>query len=497
MGINQKTVGDWSGGVTERLNAADFTDRQSAVVAGLVLESETELRTQWAMQTVLAGSYTDVAVLDGLCVLKDAAGAFWWFALPADGAASPLGVPTLTQVGAFSEPSLRMAGTVPYRAVGTPGWVNALMLNGSETGSDVRLLWNNGGTLQADTLSEQYPPNTSVSGCPKANVAATWGDFIVLGDVEWLADDSLGFSSGNAVRFPHGLWFSQPGKVDRWDTIDTEFVAQRGDDNAILDLVATERGLIVVTAAGVWMLRGNPNDHWFEEVRPGIAPTAAGASAQWSLTGGVVFADDLGRVWHVTGDDFVRLDDPLLPCDGDGAVVADFGEHLLVSRGGRLWAFRGFRGDGAWTELVLPGSAPTAMVADDLSVYMLCDGDVVRFTRGLDAERGMLDGAESLTFTLGSRTFSLGAHLRGFWHRWGLRAQGPGTLTYAASRDEPALAVGTDFPVLAAPAAVAERAMWPFPAHGPSDEASFVAHFTGDVRVESLTSWSHGGREER
>lgn len=82
-----------------------------------------------------------------------------------------------------------------------------------------------------------------------------------------------------------------------------------------------------------------------------------------------------------------------------------------------------------------------------------------------------------------------------FWHRYGVRANGPGSLIAARSYPS-ADSNGISYDVLANEE-LNENKLHTFPAHGPSVEAMFEFEFEGDVTPEHVTMAFHAGRAER
>ena len=349
---------------------------------------------------------------------------------------------------------------------------------------------------------EAFVPSTDIrrgqpNSMPKAGVAGTWGDFTVLGDVAWKANPSEPLSVNNSARFPHALWYSEPGKTDEWDDLEVEFMGQTRGDNRVVGMFPVEQGMLVATTSSIVMLRGTPDNHDQETVRQSVGPHHRNAVDWWPLPGVVVWVDQHGHVWQTNGEEWGRLDIPLPPQDGVdfGNRLAVGDQYLLVRRGGRTFALLvSDSGEGGWTELDVP--AGTSWWHWRRAWWATVPGDGVRRFAPLLEERGLRDGEPDVVQRLASRTLSSGrGHERAVWHRFGLKLQG-GRMEEASSRVGPWLTGG---PSLVWPGPemgdVRDLAVWP--AHGPSREASFGWELSGDATVEGATVWVHQGRGER
>lgn len=484
---------DFSGGMVAREASTDFSERQWARLKGVVLESESTLRSQWAWQKV-------GAPLTGLVDLAEMDGRLW--AITSAGAVSQMMAPANTAVNATTKTAAWAAvlgGTSGLRFIGKMaqpdpagvGFYQSLILNDQATTAPKRA-HAKGGTPTIEAFTYPFPTGpTQKPGMPPASIATTWGDYLVLGDIQWLKSEASGFSSTNAARYPHGLWFSQPGEMDSWDTIDVEFMGVfKGavTDVAVHSLVTVEAGMLVVTGAGVFMLRGNAFQHDYEELRVGVGTSGPGAATYWPHTGAACWVNSLGEVWTTNGSEFVRLDEPLGADRTAGTYDATvgFGEFLLAYRDQRLFAFRAFAQGGAWTELVAPADLRGFLPVGDQLYAFDGAGQVWRINRTLEAERGRLDGAE-VEVHVGTRTLEAGdGHGKALWHRFGVRVDaGPagGRIAKALVRPGPVLADGPAMTVTL-DRKLGDRDAVAVPGHGPSVEASVEWVFTGDVSVE-------------
>lgn len=498
MAVRKTAASDFSGGQAAKLAATDFTERQWAKLKGLVLESAAEARSQWACQKVGAvAGFVDVSSVSGYLVGLKADGTIWTAPEPASGDAATVGATSWTRLGAVADPALRILTTMPIRNETGEGFIPALLLNGQ--GSDDAHAVYVSGTPQLKTWTDRYPAGTHEAGMPRAGAACMWGDFLVLGDIEWLKDVGSGFTAANAARYPHGLWFAQPTSVEEWDTIDVQWMGVKGgpEGTRIVDLLPLDTGLLVLTTAGTFMLRGTSIDHEYEEVRVGLDATERGA--QWGHVGAGAWVDAGGQVWHSNGNEFVRLDEPLGLPRSSGGEVAALGEFLVMSRLGRMFAFRAFTEDGAWTELVGP-SAPTRLYATGDRLYLLDgDGQLWRFDRGLDAERGQLHGV-NVDVEVATRTLETGdGHDVTYWHRVGARlsSSGSGRLQEVSIHPGPALDDSRVPMTRTMNRKVGPRDEVVLPAHGPSREVSVELKLAGDVSVEQVSAWHIEGRSYR
>jgi hypothetical protein len=382
-------------------------------------------------------------------------------------------------------------------------WHNAVLLNSATANVDAWAIYRNDllpSKVGYRRWSQRYPSGSpTADAMPKANVAATWGDYLVLGDIVWKSNPSQPLSADNQVRYPHGLWFSEPGVMDSWDELEVEFVGQRSGSNAVVGLFPVEAGLIVASTSGIYLLRGTPDDHSYEDLRVGVGPKCRCAVKYWPLPGVVVWVNDRGQVWQTNGEDFGRLDEPLptydhtLPSSLRDDALGVLDEYLMLSRAGRMFVLRAEQGRAAWTELNGPYARGVAGYRG--SFYTRGDTGIYRYSLELPDQRGHRDG-EPVDIEVATRP--LGGddpHEVTYWHRFGLRVAG-GRLLEAASKAGP---YGTDAPelLLVSPEMGDARDLAVWPAHGPSVESSYRWRLEGNLSLESATVWAHRGRASR
>jgi hypothetical protein len=459
-----------------------------------------------------------------LAVSSDNTSSGWYITQIPDGLNQPTWEPLVTP---DTQGQLRVIGTMAFQVEEISGeryWVDALLCNSStvttvdnfavyihpETRDPVVKVW-----------TEHYPnvEGGVADSMPYAGRCAMWGDFLVLGDVIWNADDSIPLSSSNSSRYGHGLWFSIAGKTDTWDPIDTVFVGQKAGGNFVQGLFPLENGLLVVTRTLVSLLQGTPDDFLYRELRAGISNCGLNGVSAWPNKGGVVWADSNDYVWFTNGEDFVRLDDPI-NIDNAQSVTA-VGEYLFVSTSAVVHVYRQYDAERAgWTrmtgtfgfEKMLATAAALFGIeaADTVGSFILGDttygllGDDSSLLWGrlrriavfdFDNEnRGTFNGS-NLTSTIRTRPLPGGGHDATFWHRFGVRAAGDGKIRKATSRPSADPDVrGYDTRIFGR---IGERKDYVFDAHGPSLEATFDVEFEGDVTVEHMTVWSHRGATSR
>lgn len=395
---------------------------------------------------------------------------------------------------------LRATGRIPLLV--DKQWRTGLLLNSADSNEDAWAIYRDDREPSRTSYrkwSNRYPSGSpALNSMPKANRAVPWGDFLVLGDIVWKEDPSQAFSPNNAARYPHGLWYSEPGVMDSWDELDVEFVGQRDGLNRILGMFPLESGLLVASPSSVFLLRGAPDDHLYEDLRVGVGPKCSCSIAFWPLAGVVVWLDARGQVWQTNGEAFGRLDFPLpsyeynaTPMEGDGLGVLD--EYLIVSRAGRTFALRLLtEGNAAWTELNVPYASGFETYRG--SLYMRTQSGVLRLAPEVQSLRGTFDGApldsEVVTRTLAGEN----PHESTFWHRFGLRSSG-GELLQVESIAGPSDS-GLKL-VYNNPEGAGDRGMAVWPAHGPSEEATFAVKGRGDITYEQVSAWVHKGAGSR
>jgi len=424
---------------------------------------------------------------------------------------------------------LRIIGQTAYQVVDDEDsaetevfWVDALLCNSStvlDVDPFIVYIDPRTGLPEVKSWTNSYPDDAdgTADSMPHAGRCTMWGDFLVLGDIVWKADPDQAFNSGNQSRYRHGLWFSIPGKTDTWDPIDTVFTGQKAGANVVQGMFPLESGLLVVTCTLVALLQGSPDDFLYRELREGISNCGRNGVSKWAAKGGVVFGNNLGDVWFTNGESFQRLDEAIEL--EDFRSIAAFGEYLFVSTSTEIRVFRLYEEGGGWTRLagvfgfakmqttnrfligIEAKEAVGSFVLDD-ETYGILDSDSVlwsqdRFLTAFDfngEDRGMFNGRK-LRSTIRSRPVPGFGHEVRFWHRFGVRAKGAGSVVKAISRPSfDANERGYDTRLRGD---LRRRFDYVFDAHGPSLEATFDVEFDGDVSVEHMTVWEHGGRLDK
>jgi hypothetical protein len=352
---------------------------------------------------------------------------------------------------------------------------------------------------------------------PRAGRCTMWGDFLVLGDIIWKSDPDESFNNTNDSRYRHGLWFSIPGKTDTWDPIDTVFMGQKAGANVVQGIFPLEPGLLVVTCTLVALLQGSPDDFIYRELRTGISNCGRNGVAAWASKGGVVWSDQNDYVWFTNGEIFQRLDEAIEI--EDARSVAAVQEYLFVSTPADTHVFRLYEEGGGWTRLTgtfgflkmvatpkflfgLEAREAQGSFILDSETNGLLDGDDVLWTADrlmtafdfLDENRGMFN-MQKLRSVIRTRPLPGFGHAVRFWHRFGIRAKGTGKVLKGISRPSAdASERGYEERINGD---LRRRGDYIFDAHGPSFEATFDVEFDGDVTVEHMTVWEHGGKLER
>ncbi len=416
----------------------------------------------------------------------------------------------------------RFAGRAPLLVDNV--WTNAGLFNSVDAPTDAFAVYRDPDTdlPVTKTWSNRYPTDVedgTPDSMPRANVVASWGDFLFLGDIEYRLDPEEDFSPSNRGRFPHGIWRSVASTSDRWSPDDVFFVSQRLEENAVLGMFPIDRGLVVVTQSTVALLRGTPDDFSFEELRAGISPASRNEVCYWPYAGLVVWMDRFGRLWATNGEVVSRLDEGItVERTGPGALVA-VDQYLFVSGRVDVRVFNSFGEEGAWTTLITPTgwskaifcrATVLAVGADqetggtftlDDEVFGLLDEntlfgtvDAIQVFPLFDEERGTFNG-RPIRPVIRSRPLPGASDRTVFWHRFGVRAAGTGRVRSAASYGTADL---SERGYRERPnGRLSDRKDWTFPAHGPSVEAVFEFEFEGDVSPEHMTLAAHRGRSER
>lgn len=532
--MDQVVAHDFTGGQAARLASTQFSDRQWARLYGLVLESDAEVRTQWPWQSLVdtevginvnnsweevdasatwdgVGSFTVWEVngepfdglfhADELLVGISPDGSLLTAPPPASDGSAQLTWSALPQ----SRPGGRLTALVPLPRDAGQGFVTSCLVNSVDmAGTAAAVYSDTGGSPALFEFTQRYPNGIGdADAMPRGNVATMWGDRLVLGDIEWLEDEAEPFSALNAIRYPNALWFSRPGQPDRWDLLDVAFMGVKDGQGVptVVDLQPTEQGLLVLTTAGVYLLRGSPSNFDYEEVRPGLRPSPNATAGWWPGTGAAVWVSDSGEVWHSDGTTFIRIDEPLgLPTQfaPDGWVVG-WDDFVLVGVGDRAFAFRTFGEGGAWTELHVPGPIRSAFVLGS-SMYCLVAGVPSRLNRELEP-RGGVNGARH-PIRVATRTFEGGeGHRLSFWRYFGLRVEPlseGAELTKVTLFSGPALsAQSKTMEVPVSTPALGGRDELLVPGPGASKESAVEFEFRGDISLEQVSAMFTQARGSR
>ena len=418
---------------------------------------------------------------------------------------------------------LRFAGRMPLLVDNQ--WVSAGLLNTVDFQGDAAAIYRDPGTddIAVKTWSDRYPTlpeDGTPNSMPRASVSASWGDFLFLGDIEYRADPTQPFGPTNRVKVPHGIWRSVAGTSDRWSIDDVFFIGQKQERNAVIGMFPVERGLVVVTQATVALLRGTPDDFAYEELRNGISPETSDEVSFWPYAGLVVWIDRFGRVWATNGDVVARLDNGLeIQRTGPGCLLA-VDQNLFVSGRVDVRVFHSFGEQGAWTTLLTPSGWQKAVFCRSTVIGVGADqesgGDFIldSETNGILNENflfGKVDSVQVFSLTnqdlrgtfnnqpvnpiIRTRPLPGASDRTVFWHRFGVRGNGPGRLLRATSYGSSDL---SDRGLVSrSNVRFADRKDITFEAHGPSLEAVFEFEFEGDVTPEHVTVAAHRGRLER
>ena len=418
---------------------------------------------------------------------------------------------------------LRFAGRIPLLI--NNQWVSGGLFNTISFQGDAFAVYRDPATneIETKTWTNRYPTlpdDGTPDSMPRASVSASWGDFLFLGNIEYRLDPTQPFGSGNRVDVPHGIWRSVAGTSDRWSIDDVFFIGQKQERNAVLGMFPVERGLIVVTQSTVALLRGTPDDFAYEELRNGISPETREEVSFWPYAGLVVWLDRFGRVWATNGDVVARLDNGLsIERTGPGCLLA-VDQNLFVSGRVDVRVFHSFGEQGAWTTLITPSgwqkavfcrSTVVGVGADQDSEGTFILDDAVFGLLNENTLHGIIDSVQVFSLTnedkrgtfndlpvrpvLRTRPLPGASDRTVFWHRFGIRANGPGKLRKAVSYGSADLSERGL--VSRGNVRFADRKDVTFEAHGPSLEAVFEFEFEGDVTPEHVTVAAHRGRLER
>jgi hypothetical protein len=470
----------------------------------------------------LSVNIDDFAILGNKLFAVSSATGFsgWYYADIPDSLEPPVWTKIVTP---DTNGKLRPIGNMAYQVVDTEVfWVDAILCN-SATVSDVNpfaiYVDPRDNLVKVKEWTNTFPDdeNGTSDSMPRAGRCTMWGDFLVLGDIIWKADPDQSFDNSNKSRYSHGLWFSIPGKTDTWDPIDTVFTGQKAGANVVQGLYPLEPGLMVITCTLVALLQGSPDDFIYRELREGISNCGRAGNAAWPAKGGVVWNDRQGYVWFSNGEIFQRLDEAVV-IEGRGAVAA-VGEYVFVSTPSDTYVFRLYGEGGGWTRLTgtfgfnkivanqrflfgLEAREAQGSFILDSETNGLLDGDDLLWDADrlmtafdfLEEKRGRFNN-RSLRSLVRSRPLPGFGHNVRFWHRYGVRAKGDGKVLSATSR--PSADPAERGYVTRTNGDLRRRGDYIFDAHGPSFEATFDVEFDGDVTVEHMTVWEHGGRLEK
>lgn len=467
----------------------------------------------------------DIGIVDNhlLAVSSDSSFSGWYIAAIPDNLQQPDWISLSTP---DSSGKLRIIGSMALQITdgGSTFWVDALLCNSAtETSVDNFAVYINpsSGLPVVKVWTNHYPATEGgeADSMPYAGRCTMWGDFLVLGDIIWNADDTLPLTESNSSRYSHGLWFSEPGKTATWDPTNTVFVGQKAGSNFVQGLFPLESGLLVVTRTLVALLDGSPDDYVYRELRAGISNCGRNGVSAWQNKGGVVWADANDYVWFTNGESFIRLNAAV---DINNAVsVTAIGEYLFVSTPTVVHVYREYSTESAgWTrmtgtfgfakmvstssELFGIEDKPTlgSFILDDPVYGILGDTDsllwgALRKISVFDfnsEDRGKYNGL-LLKSKIRSRPLPGSGHDAVFWHRYGVRAAGSGKVIKGVSR--PSADVSERGYNTRLNGRFSDRKDYVFDAHGPSLEATFDVEFEGDVTVEHMTVWSHEGATTR
>ena len=388
-------------------------------------------------------------------------------------------------------------------------------------------------------------PGTGV--IPRGNVGTMFNELLMLGNIEWrsdnaeiatqqVADDTayMPLSDDNTAPHRSSFYFSNGGL----DTFDPRSVLRAGTtDTEILGMHVLGDVLVTITSvggSGDGVIRfdgdfaelinygspGNPLAVNRIILQGGVGgfprnDTEEGHrafSTLWSEANAAVFVDSLGGVWYTNGRDCDRLDrfGPLPPVRGSvNDHVASVGKHLFVWRDGRLLAFTIISsgegaGAGLWTEMVPPSTNVQSMYGLNEELYMVCDGNVWRYTSaGPREERGHLNGVPTdltiSTPTLGDPD----EQSRKLWNRFGVSwiSLSSGTLKSMTVRNAPArladTAVASYTNTLNVEFDDGYHSKVVAAGIGGQQVVSGTVVFQGDVRLQEVSFWVTGGSPTR
>jgi hypothetical protein len=224
MAISKLVLDEFSGGILESTSPSDFTQRQWTQLKGFVLESENELRSQWECQQV--SNRSDVKYLRGfntgttkfLVALRNDGTLIYMPAPSRTAATATVNGASWTTLTVGTDPggntvnlnsSLKLRFLTELQFVQNSKYTTGLLIHTGDTSSTspaIVLYESSTNVLSAKVYTDFYPTSTMVnpttgfvdndpdlntfelgtgSVIPRANVGCMWGNFLVLGDVEW------------------------------------------------------------------------------------------------------------------------------------------------------------------------------------------------------------------------------------------------------------------------------------------------------------------------
>jgi hypothetical protein len=423
----------------------------------------------------------------------------------------------------------RFAGRIPILV--DSEWVSAGVYNSATESGNAYAIYRDPAydTIAVKEWSNRYPVSVSddpVEGTsnamPFGSVAANWGDYFLLGDIQWKEDPKEEYSDTNTARYPHGIWFSRPGAPDTFHPNDVFFIGQKLSDNKILGMFPLDVGLLIVSQSSISLLRGRPGpaaeDFVYEEIRTGISPSTRNEVTFWAETGLVVWVDRRGRVWSTNGEVVSQLNRRVeIPRLGEGCVFA-LDDALFVSGGENVRLLTSFGDSAAWTTLITPTGWRQAVACGSTVIGVGKDQDSDGTFTLDDPVQGLLGENTLHAFVDSIQVFDLSSPKRGeyngslirpivrtrplpgasdrtaFWHRFGVRAEGDGKIVSATSY--PSADVSERGYKTNVRGRLSDRKDWAFSGHGPSLEAVFEVSFEGDVSPEHFTIGAHRGRSK-
>lgn len=518
-------------------------ENQWAELEGFVFDRDRKVRSQYATQRVGSGQgwvWVEgfVGSAQSYLVAMDTGGEVFYAIAPDDNAAfGTVNAVTWTSITTV-DTDMRPTGLVLYDSA--DGVVNAIFVT-KQGASEVNVFHENaaGTAIVHAEITDVYPDDaTAVTDeygqtgyesldtdtTPTHNVAAMWGDFLVLGDVTVKVDASAALDATNDTRGRNALWVSEAGAYQTFNPA-TGITYVASQEATIVGILEIDLGLLVFTTVadrtydGVLLLRGSPTSYEVVSLRAGIGPSVELAESTsiaqegpnvtwWGEVGSAVFPGSEGGIWHTQGEGVDRLDHygpDRYPADmtTDDWYVVGFRDQVILSRPDGVLALAVFEEAGAWTSLVCPDVGgttcrPKYMTVVGGSCYWVEDqaGRMYRWAPERHAERGQIDGSD-VTSTVSTRTVVNEQHSSLHWHRLGVVAsspQGTGEVATAVTRPTAFDDSSDGEHSVTLNESIGDRFRGTVPAHGPSIEASATVTFTGDVVIEALSWTVRSGR---